>query len=146
LSDVFLPPKVLLIFWPHIRHEVVWIHENVNESVNGAYNYMLATWKEINLNSLFILQFHDTHFAFVLHRFGALITYNIPYQNWWIHKLENLENRSTFSLFFTWSDSLLSPQIPTLYCPYLTYSLTYLLTYLLHGAEYYLKSWLSLSF
>jgi len=33
LCDVLLPPEIRLMFWPHIRREVVTVHEHVDESV-----------------------------------------------------------------------------------------------------------------
>jgi hypothetical protein len=33
LGDVLLPPEIRLVFWPHIRHEIVSVHERVNKTV-----------------------------------------------------------------------------------------------------------------
>lgn len=43
LSDVLLPPEIRLIFWPHIRHEVVSVHKYVDESVYKSHEDNMAT-------------------------------------------------------------------------------------------------------
>jgi len=43
LSDVLLPPEILLVFWPHIRHEIVTIHEHVDEGVYKSHKDSMAT-------------------------------------------------------------------------------------------------------
>jgi len=43
LGDVFLPPEIRLIFWPHIRYEVVTVHEHVDESVYKSHQDNMAT-------------------------------------------------------------------------------------------------------
>jgi len=43
LSDVLLPPEIRLIFWPHIRHEIVSVHEYVDESVYKSHKDNMAT-------------------------------------------------------------------------------------------------------
>jgi hypothetical protein len=43
LSDMLLPPEIRLIFWPHIRHEIVTVHENVDEGVYKSHKDNMAT-------------------------------------------------------------------------------------------------------
>jgi hypothetical protein len=43
LSDVLLPPEIRLVFWPHIRHEIVSVHEHVDERIYKSHKDNMAT-------------------------------------------------------------------------------------------------------
>jgi hypothetical protein len=44
LSDVLLPPEVLLVLWPRVGGEVVRIHDDVNKGVDGTDECPVASW------------------------------------------------------------------------------------------------------
>jgi hypothetical protein len=46
LSDVLLPPEVRLVFWPHISHEIVSVHEHVDERVCKSHQDNMTTCKK----------------------------------------------------------------------------------------------------
>ena len=43
LSDVLLPPEICFVFWPHIRHEIVSVHEHVDERIYKSHEDNMAT-------------------------------------------------------------------------------------------------------
>jgi hypothetical protein len=43
LCDVLLPPEVLFVFWPRVCHEVIGVHADVDEAINGAGSYRVTT-------------------------------------------------------------------------------------------------------
>jgi hypothetical protein len=43
LSDVLLPPKVVLVFWPHGSDEVIRVHDCVDNAVHISQEDSMAT-------------------------------------------------------------------------------------------------------